>query len=683
MLRTGATQDTRIIAVSTPLGEDVLLLRSMQATERLSGLFEYSLDLLAADHDIKFEDVLGDNFTVRYEIPNGETRYFNGFVSDFSHVGESGDFAAYRATLHPWLWFLTRTSDCRIFQEMTVPDIVKQVFRDHGFSDFEERLEGTYRQWDYCAQYRETDFNFVSRLLEGEGIYYYFTHENGKHKLILSDAYSAHDAYPGYKEIVLRPPDQSTHEESVYRWETRKTVMPGLCVLNAFDFEKPTANLKVEAPIPRKHAMAEFEVYEPGEYVKPSDGKNYAQVRIEELQADHEVAEGESDSAGVAVGYLMTLAEHPRADQNKEYLITTASYQLTASSYISGEQSTGEKDFSCVFTAMDAKESFRAQRITPKPIIAGPQTAIVVGKSGEELNTDKHGRVKVQFYWDRYGKADEKSSCWMRVAQVWAGKGWGGMQIPRIGQEVIVEFLEGDPDQPIITGRVYNGDNKPPYDLPANATLSGLKSNSSKGGGGFNELRFEDKKGEEQVYLHAEKNIDVRVKNDRFETINNNRHLIVDKDKFEHVKNDRHETVDNHHIEKIVGDRNLKVEGKEAKAVTKTLSLTVTDDVIEVFKKNHSEQVTDDYYLKGKNLVIEGTTNVTLKVGKSFIAIEASGIEIGTTGKISLDAKQNVEVKAGIGLKLEGTAQAEMKSPMTKVEGSGIAELKGGLVKIN
>ena len=396
MLRTGATQDTRTIAVSTPLGEDVLLLKRMHATERLSGLFEYTLDLLASDHDIKFEDVLGDNFTVRYALPDDKTRYFNGFVSRFSHVGEDGHYAAYRATLRPWLWFLTRTSDCRIFQEKTVPDIIKQVFRDHGFTDFEERLKGKYRQWEYCAQYRETDFNFVSRLLEQEGIYYYFTHEDGKHKLILSDSYSAHEAYPGYEEIVLRSANQSEQLENILRWETRKTVLPGLCVLNAFDFEKPKADLKVKAPMPRQHAMAEFEVYDIGEYIKPADGKNYAQVRIEELQAEHEVAEGESNAGGIAVGHLMTLAGHPRADQNKEYLITAASYEFSSAEYESGGRGSGTEEYSCAFTAMDAKEPFRAQRITPKPNISGPQTAVVVGSSGEEIHTDKYGRVKVE-----------------------------------------------------------------------------------------------------------------------------------------------------------------------------------------------------------------------------------------------------------------------------------------------
>jgi type VI secretion system secreted protein VgrG len=683
MLRAGATQETRAVAVSTPLGEDVLLLDRMFASERLSGLFEYTLELLAADHDIKFEDVLGDNFTVRYELPGDDTRYFNGFVSHFRHVGQKREFAFYRATLRPWLWFLTRTADCRIFQKMTVPDIAKQVFRDHGFTDFEERLKGSYREWEYCAQYRETDFNFISRLLEQEGIYYFFTHEDGKHKLILADSYSAHEAYPGYGEILLRSPDQPTHEENIHSWETRKTVLPGLCALNAYDFEKPKADLKVQAPVSREHAMANFEIYDLGEYLERGDGENYAKVRIEELQVEHEIAEGEGDAGGLAVGYLMTLAEHPRSDQNKEYLVTAASYELSSGGYESGGGGENAPEYRCTFTAMDASQQFRAPRVTPKPIIAGPQTAVVVGPNGEEICTDKYGRVKVHFHWDRYGKTDDTSSCWVRVAQVWAGKSWGGMQIPRIGQEVIVEYLEGDPDQPIITGRVYNADNMPPYELPGNETLSGIKSNSCKGGAGFNEFRFEDKKGEEQIFMQAEKNLDLRVKNDRYETIENKRHLVVEVDKIEHVKNDRHETVDNHHLEKIGGDRNLDIKGKEAKAVTESLSLTVDGDVAHVYKKNHSEQVTDDYYLKGKNVVIEGTTNVTVKVGKSYIAIESSGIEIGTTGKIVLDAKQNVEIKAGIGAKIEGKANAELKSAMTKVEGSGIAEVKGGLVKIN
>jgi type VI secretion system secreted protein VgrG len=355
--------------------------------------------------------------------------------------------------------------------------------------------------------------------------------------------------------------------------------------------------------------------------------------------------------------------------------------------------------FSCTFNAMDAGQPFRPSRITPMPTIAGPQVAVVVGPSGEEIHTDEYGRVKVQFPWDRQGMKDDNSSCWIRVSQNWAGKNWGAMIIPRITQEVIVEFLEGDPDRPIITGRVYNADNMPPYDLPDNKTMSTMKSNSSKEGQGFNEIRFEDKKGEEQIFVHAEKNQDVRVKNDSFEWIGNNRHLVVKKDQIEHVENNRNEKVDADHKEEIGKDRNLKVKGKEAKAVDGSLSLTVGDDVIEVFKKNHSEETTKDYYLKADNIVIEGMTNVTVKVGDSFIAIESGGIKIGTSGDIALEASGNIEqtamgdvslkatgnasVKGTGGLALESTAQAELKAPKTAVKGDGMLELTGGLVKIN
>jgi type VI secretion system secreted protein VgrG len=335
------------------------------------------------------------------------------------------------------------------------------------------------------------------------------------------------------------------------------------------------------------------------------------------------------------------------------------------------------------FTAIDSAQPFRTSRITPKPVVQGPQTAMVVGPKGEEIHTDKHGRVKVQFHWDREGAADENSSCFVRVSQAWAGKNWGAIALPRIGQEVIVDFLEGDPDHPIITGRVYNEINKPPYDLPNKATISTFKTNSSKGGEGFNEFRFEDKKGEEQIFIHAEKNMDIRVKNDRFETIGHDRNLVVENDKKEHIKNERHEQVDSHHMEKIGADRNLKVEGKEAKEVTGSLSLKVGDDVIQEFGANHSEQVSGDCYLKASNIIIESTTNVTMKVGQSYIAIESGGIKIGTTGTIELEATSTLSAKGTAGVTIESPATTEVKGSMTTVSGDGVLTLEGGLVKIN
>jgi len=663
------TQKNRELAIDTPLGEDVLLLIGMSGTEQLGRPFEYSLELASDDHQIKAKDIVGQNVTIRLELGAGKTRYFNGHVNRFTQLTTAGQLARYQAIVVPWLWFLSRTANCRIFQEKTVPDIIKQVFRDRGFTNFEDGLSGNYRTWEYCVQYRETDLRFVSRLMEQEGIYYYFKHENGKHSLVLADSYSAHEPYPEFEELIYQPADRGTAaEDYVSDWAVETRLQPGSYALRDFDFKNTQKDLLARAKVSREHTAADFEIYDyPGDYSEMSDGEEYARRRIEELQAEYEVATALSNARGICVGFTLSLTGHPRDDQNKEYLITSVNYTIKGDEIFSAGSEGSECAYSCEFTSIECSQPFRSRRIAPKPSIPGPQTAVVVGPSGEEVYTDEHARVKVKFHWDRYSKADENSSCWVRVAQVWAGKSWGAMYIPRIGQEVIVEFLEGDPDRPIITGRVYNAQAKPPYDLPGNKTVSTLKSNSTKGGEGFNEIRFEDKKDEEQIYVHAEKNLDIRVKNDRFETVSRNRHLHVEQDKFEHVDNNRSEEVDADHKETIGKDRHLTVKGKEAKEVAKSLSLTVKGEVIEVFKAGHSEQTTKDYYLKAQNVVIEGLQNITLSVGGSYIAIEAGTIEINTSGQLKIDGAQ---------VQVNGKAQ-------TSIQGGAMTEIKGGIVKIN
>jgi len=679
-------QETREIEINTPLGDDVLLFQRMTATEQLGRLFEYHLDVVSKDANIKLDDLLGQNVTVRLKLSSNESRFFNGYVSRFCFVGLTENHYSYQITLRPWLWFLTRTANCRIFQNKNAPDIIKQIFRDQGFSDFEDKLNATYRTWEYCVQYRETDFNFVSRLMEQEGMYYYFKHEDGKHTLVLADSIEAHEAVANYKEVPYFPFQESLRRERdhIFDWFVAQEVQPGSYALNDFDFEKPKADLNTKLKQPYGHAVDQFEVYDyPGEYVEKADGDEYVRKRVEELHAQYEQAQGQGNARGLTVGCLFSLTQYPRNDQNKEYLITSAKYELQSDDYGSAGGRAGEQIFMCRFTAIESAQPFRTSRVTPKPVVQGPQTAIVVGPKGEEIHTDKHGRVKVQFHWDREGKADENSSCWIRVSQTWAGKSWGAIALPRIGQEVVVDFLEGDPDHPLITGRVYNEINKPPYDLPNKATISTFKTNSSKGGDGFNEFRFEDKKGEEQIFIHAEKNMDIRVKSDRFETIGHDRSLVVENDKKEHIKNERHEQVDSHHMEKITGDRNLKVEGKEAKEVGGSLSLKVSGNVMEEFGGNHSEQVSGDYYLKGSNVVIEGTSNVTVKVGQSYVAIESGGIKIGTPGNIELDAQGTVSIKGLGGITVESPANVDVKGTMTTVKGDATLTLQGGLVKIN
>lgn len=619
---------TSSLGIKTPLGGDKLLLLNMSGTEKLGRLFHFELDLLSLDNEIKFEDIIGQNVTVTLKLPDGSQRYFNGFVSQFSQVGTNGNYVAYKAVLKPWLWFLSRTADCRIFQEMKVPDIIKQVFRDLGYTDFEDHLSGTYKKWTYCVQYRETDFNFVSRLMEQEGIYYYFKHQDGKHILTLSDAVSAHQTFSGYEEIPYYPPSDQDHRDRdhVMDWVITKEAQTGVVALNDYDFEKPKASLQTSSSIIRSHSVANYEVYDyPGEYIQHADGENYAQVRIQELQAQFAIVRGKANARGMGVGNLFKLINFGRADQNKEYLIESMSYDLRSEGYETQGSSGVEETFLCNFTAVDSQTQYRALRATPKPHVQGPQTAVVVGPSSEEIYTDKYGRVKVQFFWDRYGKMDENSSCWVRVSQVWAGKKWGAIHIPRIGQEVIVDFLEGDPDQPIITGRVYNADQMPPYGLPANKTQSGMKSRSSKGGtdDNFNEIRFEDLKGQEQIYIHAEKNQDNVVEND--ETTE------VGRDRTEHVGHDETITIDNNRTEKVGKDetitigqnRNEKVVGNETIDIGKNMTITV-----------------------GKNTLLDTVDSITFQTGQSSIVMKKNGNIQISGSKILIKGSSNITLQA-------------------------------------
>ena len=624
------TQKYRPLAVGTPLGEDVLLLQGLAGTEQLGRLFSYELEFLSEKPSISFDDIVGQNVTARVQMsPGEEPRYFNGYLNGFEHVRTEGGYTRYRGTMVPWLWFLTLRSDCRIFQEMKVPDIIKKVFRDLGFTDFEDRLSGTYRKWEYCVQYRETDFNFVSRLMEQEGFYYYFKHENGKHTLVLSDDRSAHDPFPDYDEVMYKPPTMSLREkEHIWEWSLRRQVQPGAYAHTDFDFKNPAKSLLTNAQIQRGYAVPAFEIYDyPGEYVEFGDGQAYARRRIEDIQSDYELATGETDARGIACGYTFTLTDHPRQDLNKKYLVTATRISAQSDEYSSGagEQS----NYSCSVSAMDAEEAFRSPPLTPKPLIRGPQTAIVVGPSGEEIYTDEYGRVKVQFHWDRYSKADENSSCWIRVSQYWAGKKWGTMHIPRIGQEVIVEHLEGDPDQPIITGRVYNGREKVPYELPGEKTKSTLKSNSSKGGDGWNELRFEDKKDSEQIFIHAQKNMDERVLNDSKEWIGHDRHLIVKKKQYELVEEDKHLHVKGNHHEKIDKDMHLHVVGNENIKVDQNISRQAGMNTDEKTGMKWAHEAGQEIHLKGgMKVIIEAGMQLTIKAAGGFVDIGPAGVTI-------------------------------------------------------
>ncbi len=574
---TQPTQNDRPAALETPLGPDRLLLSAATIREALSEPFSMEITAYSLDPALDFESLLGQAVSVRIALPDGGQRVFHGHVFEISQQEPEGDFNTYTLTVRPWLWFLTRTSDCRIFQNKTIPEIVEAVFREHGFSDFEERLNDDYEPWEYCAQYRETDFNFVNRLLEQEGIYYFFRHEHDRHVLVLADAPSSHEAIPGAERLRYQVAKGAYLDEPhVYRWDLHKSLQSGAVVLNDYDFRKPRADLKATVRQPRSHAGADYEIYDyPGEYTDPGRGDFYARTRMEALSSHYERMEGASDCAALYTGGLFALEDHPRRDQNRRYLLLEVHHQITQGGYRSEEV---VFEYGNHFTVIDAETPFRPDPRTPKPMIRGPQTALVVGPAGEEIHTDEYGRVKLQFHWDRYGKRDENSSCWVRVAQVWAGKNWGGIHIPRIGQEVIVEFLEGDPDQPIITGRVYNAEQMPPYDLPAHKTRSGIKSRSSKGGSpaNFNEIRFEDKKGQEEILIHAERNHRIEVEKDESHWVGGDREKTIDGDETTTVKGDRNETVKK--------NESVVIEQTRTTEVTLTHTFRVgTDETYEIY----------------------------------------------------------------------------------------------------
>lgn len=613
-------QLTRMTQITSPLGPDVLLLKDMGGGDELGRLFSYELQLTSKDGSLDLNQLLGKPMSLSVQLSGGGQRYFHGIVARCSQNVDRGQFASYQVTLRPWLWLLSRTSDCRIFQHQSVPQIIKQVFRDLGFSDFEDALSRPYREWEYCVQYRETSLDFVSRLMEQEGIYYFFRHEQDRHVLVLADAYGAHQPAPGYASVPYFAPDGQHRERDHFNdWRMAQEVQPGSLELNDYDFERPSARMEVRSAMPRPHSASDYPLYDyPGAYVQNQDGEHYARTRLEALQSLHERIELSGNARGPGAGNLFSLTGFGRQDQNREYLVVAARYYIAQESLESGNG--GGVQFEVGLTCIDAQQSFKPLATTTKPLVQGPQTARVVGPAGEEIWTDQYGRVKVHFYWDRHDQSNENSSCWIRVSQSWAGKNWGSMQIPRIGQEVIVSFLEGDPDRPIITGRVYNAEQTVPYDLPANATQSGMKSRSSKGGtpANFNEIRMEDKKGQEQLFIHAERNQDIEVENDESHWVGANRTKTVDKNETVTIGIDRLRAVKNDDILLVGSTKTDSISRSYLIEVGENLRLVCGKSVLEL---NASGQIN----LSGVNINLHASGTALFNTGEILHLNNGSG----------------------------------------------------------
>ncbi|WP_440964735.1 type VI secretion system Vgr family protein [Massilia sp. GER05] len=651
------TQANREVAVSSVLGGDVLLFKSMQCSEALGRLSEFRIELASRRGDIGIADVLGTGMTVSVDLPQGGKRHFHGIVTRFAYQGWRDGLPSYLAIVRPALWLLTRSTNCRIFQGLDAIAIVKNVIEEYGAIALDEsRVTMTPASREYCVQYRESDFDFVCRLLEEEGIYFYFTHADGEHTIVLADGYGAHDTVSGYDTIPFCDEEMTSNAlgEAVTRLHPGGEIQPSMMVLDDFDFEKASSSLSgglvAKASVPAPFGQKSYEHYDyPGRYNVTATGDGFARARMEALHGQGERIEAAASARGVTTGALFSLSGHPRDDQNRTFLVTSAETSITGVDYRSNGGGNGVR-FECSFVAIGKEHSYRPPPTARKPIVQGPQTAMVVGKANEEIWTDKYGRIKVQFHWDRDGKSDETSSCWVRVQQGWAGKGWGMMFVPRVGMEVVVSFLEGDPDRPLVTGCVYNSDSMPPYTLPADQTKSTIKSNTSKGGNGFNEIRFEDKKDSEEIFVQAEKDFNRVVKN--------NDTLKVGFEKTD--KGDQTIEIANDQSLDVGNDRKVHVKNDQTVAIDNNLSTTVKNDETRKVDNNQSVKV-------GNKIVIEANTSIELKVGGSSIKIEAAKITIKAP-EIAVQSDANTEIKAGA---------------MMQVKSGAVMTIEGALVKIN
>ena len=550
----------RATAVQTPIGADMLTFTHLVGRDEMSRCFAYTVGFVGKNAEVDPLKMLGGVVSVEGESGDPK-RWFSGIVSEFRLTRIEDKLVYYEAVVRPWLWFLGNTTDCRIFQNMSVIEIVEKVFSGYGPVKFEKRLQGSYPPRDYCVQYDETDLDFVQRLLEHEGMMYFFEHGDGEHKLILADAMSKLKPAPGYEKVPYHFEGQPLRRDVEYitEWIPASSVRPGAYVAQRLRLQeaggRPDRRSRRRPSATRKH-RSEFYRH-PGAHLDVGRGDKIAAIRREEMQATHKRVSAVGTVRGLFSGCTFKLEGFPRDDQNQEYLVLSAEYRLFDPGYRLGIETDGE-NFKVLLGVAPTALPYRPPRTTPRPIMRGPQTATVVGPSGEEIFTDEYARVKVQFHWDRQGKKDQNSSCFVRVSQTWAGSGWGFIQIPRIGQEVIVDFIEGDPDLPIITGRVYNASQMPPYGLPGSATQSGWKSNSSQGGGGYNELMFEDKAGSELVNFQAQKDHKLLVKNDRTKLVQHDQSDRIDNNAKHSVGLNLDEDVGNNKTTKVGVDQTIE-----------------------------------------------------------------------------------------------------------------------------
>ena len=627
------TQGGRLLELATPLGPDILLARSFSCTERISGLYTVDVWAWAETVDapsVKADALIGQRAFIRLWAKDDKFRFFHGIVRRFAFTGKDEDFHHFHLELVPFFWRLSQVTNCRIFQGKSIPEIAETILGEFSVK-FENNTAGRHEPWDYCVQYRESDFNFLSRLFEQEGIFYFFKQGEDGETLVFGDKPSVNAPCPNGSNLAYRSGlGADDHRELIVSgWEAAQELRPGLFSMRDHNFQNPGNMFHVSEPTANPiGGNDKLEIYDyPGEfaqlYMEPEkrigqiqpEGEAAVKRRMQSEETETKVFSGESGARSLISGYRFTLDEHFKPEYNGDYtLIGVHHHGVQSPGYRTGEDS--PIPYRNSFRCIPWSTPYVPARSTPKPVVQGPQTAVVVGPPGEEIFVDKFGRVKVQFFWDRVGQFDDKSSAWFRVCQLPAGKKWGAIFIPRIGQEVVVNFLEGDPDQPIVMSGVYNASEMPPYTLPDNSTMSTIKSNSSKGGGGFNEFRFEDKKGDEHIYTHAERNLHTRIKKDKFRLVTERNHQIGGMD----------------HLELIKGDASIQVKGDEHHKVTGNYLSSADMDLHHKAGMNIGIGAGMALHIKGgMTVVMEAGVSMTLKVGGNFISINPAGVQIQGT----------------------------------------------------
>jgi len=675
-----ATQDGHLLAMETPLGPDALLLTALEGTETISRGFTYKIEFLTRATDDQLGGLLGNPVTLWAANQAGAPRRpLHGHLRHLARgQNDYRDYRHFTAEVVPWLWFLSRSFDCRIFQNLSVPEILSSVFQQFGLLDVQFRLNKTYPKVEFCVQYRESAHAFLSRLMEHVGICYWFEHSAEKHLLVVADGNNM-TAFTQPRQLHISPRPELGE---IQTFTHALSIRPGAWALNDYDYEVPSKNLRAHEPsILAAHPLSTFEMYDyPGDYTDTSEGTKLARLRMEEEEAQHLMLHGTSSFAGLDPGKRFELASATQGSPEQTYFLTEVRHSAQDVSYYGN--ATQAPSYSNHFSCLPVTTAFRPQRLTQKPFVHGPQTATVVGPPGETIYTDSSGRVRLQFHWDRYGKSDDKSSCWVRVSQNSAGAGWGGMFIPHVGHEVVVSFLEGDPDRPIVTGRVYNGDNKKSVGLPANKTQTGLRDHSG------NEIQMEGKDGVQNLRMTAVKDMNVNVKNDYNETIaSGNRTIAVATGTHtETIKGNTTIRVTNgnyvHRVEAGTTDR--YVSGNVKEFFGDHLTTTVNSDIVmaSVYSKIFVQAAMAIQLTTGASqFTMESDGTITI-IGKNIRIVGSQSVEISGD---KAEVKAGTEAKIGVGGQNTAYNTQKVATAGAAISSSAVGEhdISGAVVKIN